>query len=253
MLTLVILGTGKPHPRWAESSFRDGDPNEKWHSRATKCVPLTKRRAHSPELVDDHSTANGRNGVISSLLTPIKTEAPPDPSPQLYRFSPSPAPSMRYHTFQADVRASSASSFDNEQRPPYSAPSSSGSYHTTSSAASGSYNHHSSHPTSGTSPYSDGGSTNYPLSGSDDGRAYAEHYTPSTSPAHSFCHCRANPAMGNAYISLSQQLQSTLNSLRQYNQHPSNSQCLLYRRISELHNLMQYVPYCSGTGIPTLN
>jgi hypothetical protein len=41
---------------------------------------------------------------------------------------------------------------------------------------------------------------------------------------------------------LSHQLQSTLNSLRQYAQHPENSQCQLFRRITELYSLMRYAP-----------
>lgn len=72
---------------WADSSFRDGDPNEKWHSRATKCAPLAKRR-HSPD-----AARNGTNpgrGVLPSLLTPIKIETATKPKSQLYRFSPSP-------------------------------------------------------------------------------------------------------------------------------------------------------------------
>ena len=36
-----------------------------------------------------------------------------------------------------------------------------------------------------------------------------------------------------------------MNSVRQYSQHPPNSQCLLYRRIVELNNLMQYVSFIS--------
>lgn len=231
---LTILHTGKPHPRWAESSFRDGDPNEKWHSRATKCAPLAKRRPPSPELVEDHIPANGR--AISTLLTPIKTEAPNDPNRQLYRFSPSPAPSMRYHTFQADVRGSPSSSFENDQRTPYTTPNSSASYNS-SSTASTSFNHA---PGSGPSSYSDGGGNNYSISGSDEGRTFRDHYSPDSPSGHqSFCPCRTSSATGHAYMSLSQQLQNTLTAVRQYNHHPSHNQCLLYRRIVELNNLMQ--------------
>ncbi|KAJ7214007.1 hypothetical protein GGX14DRAFT_392779 [Mycena pura] len=85
--SLVRELRGKPHPRWAESSFRDGDPNEKWHSRATKCAPLPKRRGLSP-----YQTRP------PALLPPIKTEAPSESQSQsqhaqgMYRFSASPPP-----------------------------------------------------------------------------------------------------------------------------------------------------------------
>ncbi|KAJ7578153.1 hypothetical protein C8J56DRAFT_1112019 [Mycena floridula] len=236
--SLVRELRGKPHPRWAETNFRDGDPNEKWHSRATKCVPIAKRRALSPELVENHTTSNGRgNAVLSTLLSPIKTEAPSEPAPQLYRFSPSPAPSMRYHTFQTEVRGSPGSQFENEQRPSYPVPNSNGSYHPAPSATSGSYNNG---PGSAPSSYSDAGTNNYSLSGSDDGRSYSEHYSPSSPATALQCSCRTNAANGHAYSSLQQQLSSTMNSVRQYSHHPSGANCLLYRRMVELHNLLQY-------------
>ncbi|KAJ3506747.1 hypothetical protein NMY22_g17150 [Coprinellus aureogranulatus] len=68
--SLVRELRGKPHPRWADTNFRDGDPNEKWHSRATKCVPLSKRGIGS----DDHPPRSGRGNGLS----PIKTEPPTD-------------------------------------------------------------------------------------------------------------------------------------------------------------------------------
>jgi hypothetical protein len=119
---------GKPHPRWADSNFRDGDSAEKWHSRATKCMPAQKRGSQpqpqpQPQQNGQHTTDSGgggggggggdlRNGVstrgMQSLLSPIKSEPTTDgnTNAHLYRFSPSPAPSMRYHSFQqAEVRA----------------------------------------------------------------------------------------------------------------------------------------------------
>lgn len=188
------------------------------------------------------------------MLNPIKTEPSSEAAPHLYRFSPSPAPSIRYHTFQADVRTSPTSSFDTSHRQSYNAPqpNSSVQYHASPSsppAASYTTGHNG-------DSYSDGGS--YPLSGSEDGH-YGERFPhPNSSPPSNFCPCRTSPATGVAYIALSQQLQTSLNSLRQFSHHPPNSQCLLYRRIIELNNLMQYVvivlpqefwtltPTCSG-------
>ncbi|KAF9257150.1 hypothetical protein L218DRAFT_880151 [Marasmius fiardii PR-910] len=249
--SLVRELRGKPHPRWAESTFRDGDPNEKWHSRAAKCLPGGKRRALSPELVQDNNNSthptNGRSGgVLSTLLSPIKTETASDPSSQLYRFSPSPAPSMRYHTFQADVRSSPGENSGGQRSPPYRSPTSAGSYQssagpTSSSSYGGTSGHTGSAPGSS---YSDGGSSTgaatYPLSGSDDGRPYSDHYSARESPPHSnYCVCRTNAAMSHSYMALSQQVQSTLHTVRQYNHHPANSRCMVYRCMVELNSLLK--------------
>lgn len=180
----------------------------------------------------------GTSGVISSMLTPIKTESPAESMQgHLYRFSPSPGPqSVRYHTFQAGGRSPSSSSFEGDTRQSFSA-SSSGS---TSMAYQPST--YTGHATGGESPYSDtrscqdhhgNGGQSYPLI---DSRTYAQGYASSSDP---HCPCRTNPATGHAYISLSQQLQSTINSVRQYSNHPPDSRCLLYRRILELHNQLQ--------------
>ncbi|KAJ8691701.1 hypothetical protein PTI98_011244 [Pleurotus ostreatus] len=103
--SLVRELRGKPHPRWADSSFREGDPSEKWHSRASKSHAMTTKQGQSSSGTNNHghSMRVGTSGVISSMLTPIKTESPAESmQAHLYRFSPSPGPqSVRYHTFQA--------------------------------------------------------------------------------------------------------------------------------------------------------
>ncbi|KAF8956527.1 hypothetical protein BDZ97DRAFT_1907172 [Flammula alnicola] len=245
--SLVRELRGKPHPRWAESGFRDGDPNEKWHSRATKCAPLQKRsgtgqqQAQSGLTQPDELLRNGR--AVHSLLSPIKTEPATEANAHLYRFSPSPAPSMRYHTFQADVRSDSSGSFDNDPRPAaYNAANNgNGINYAAGANNNGHYSNGNGNPGSAASTYSDGGgSGNYQLSGSDDGNnTYSEHYSVNgSSPQTQYiCPCRTNPALGIAYITLSQTLQSSLNSLRQYSHHhPPNAQCTLFRRVVELNN-----------------
>ncbi|CAK5270558.1 unnamed protein product [Mycena citricolor] len=94
--SLVRELRGKPHPRWADSNFRDGDPNEKWHSRATKCTPIPKRR-QSPDLAHPSSTSDTTARGAPGLLPPIKTEMNNDPASNLYRFTASPAP--RYYDY----------------------------------------------------------------------------------------------------------------------------------------------------------
>ncbi|KAJ7019442.1 hypothetical protein C8F04DRAFT_964022 [Mycena alexandri] len=203
--SLVRELRGKPHPRWADSNFRDGDPNEKWHSRATKCAPLTKRR-HSPDL------SPGDAPRPPQLLPPIKTEVAAEASPHLYRFSASPGPprSGGYAAapFSEVHRSSSAGSFDGG-----------GTYdYPLSGSDDGHYGGH-------YSPSSAGGSGSGGRGGG--GSAY--------------CSCRASPGMAHAYISLSQALQTTLGAARTYAVHPPGTPCVLYRRIADLASLMQYV------------
>ncbi|KAJ7133545.1 hypothetical protein C8R44DRAFT_977663 [Mycena epipterygia] len=182
--SLVRELRGKPHPRWADSNFRDGDPNEKWHSRATKCAPLPKRRA-SP----DH----GHGPHPPALLPPIKTEGPPDPAPHLYRFSASPGPGgHRYFEAQRYYDAYQGPDEDHYAR--------------------------------GGDEYARGGD-DYVGAGRGAGAGY--------------CPCRSSPAMGHAYISLSQALQSTLGAARTYAAHPPGTPCVLFRRIADLASLMQ--------------
>ena len=246
---------GKPHPRWAETSFRDGDPNEKWHSRATKCAPLPKRHVPPPGS-DEHLRGGGPGG--RALLSPIKTEPLTEANAHLYRFSASPAPSMRYHTFQADVRSDSASSFEEggagaRYGPaggsqgggmPYSGPpppngasaNGGGGYANGGGGASG----------PAPSSYSDGGGGGGGYPGSDDGHAYGEHYSAGggSPPLHYSCSCRAAPPLGGTYMNLAQAVSAAINVLRQFGpHHQGGAQCAVFRRVLELHSAPQYVPH----------
>lgn len=219
--SLVRELRGKPHPKWADNNFRDGDSNEKWHSRAAKCSPINKRNGHH--------TVEGNGTRPAPILAPIKTEPASESPPQLYRFTPSPAPSLHYHTYQQDGRGSSTSSYENGHRQSYSVNSSPTTYHGQMHLNGDQVPN--SNPTS---QHENGG--NYPVTrNGDDGRQYEDQYT---SHAHGYCPCRNNPAANVAYVSLQQQLRGSLNSIRQYTPHASNTPCLLYRRTMELHNLL---------------
>ncbi|XP_006462961.1 hypothetical protein AGABI2DRAFT_194007 [Agaricus bisporus var. bisporus H97] len=226
--SLVRELRGKPHPRWAETNFRDGDPNEKWHSRATKCAPIKR----SP---DDPGRNNRSSSGNSTLVSPIKTEPISEPSSSLYRFSPSPGPasnSVRYHQpFPADVRTSNGGGSPTS---PYDEPQSR-SFHVgspTHAYPAGYHGHNSSGAT-----YSDGGGSSYG-NGHAYGSGHHDHYHGSP-PQQNYCPCRSSPTLEVAYIALSQQLQNSLSSLRQYNH---ASQCPHYRKLIELNDLMH------GTG-----
>ncbi|KAI5827389.1 hypothetical protein K523DRAFT_71410 [Schizophyllum commune Tattone D] len=220
--SLVRELRGKPQPRWADSSFRNGDPNEKWHSRAAKCSPLQARR----RLASPHP-ANGTDGIVpttrssvSSLLSPIKTEAASE-ARSLYRFSPSPTlPTVHF---------------------PYG----SSEHRSTYSSASPTIPFHSTHATNGYSSEAnqrEDSGLPYPLTTDGDSR-YISSGSGGNGPA--CCSCRQTPAIMNGYLSLARQLQNTVNGVRHYVSH-SDSQCQVYRRIVELNNVMQLTVGTSG-------
>ncbi|KAK7022174.1 hypothetical protein R3P38DRAFT_1111120 [Favolaschia claudopus] len=252
--SLVRELRGKPHPRWADSNFRDGDPNEKWHSRATKCAPplLPGHNSHnslpspttlSPTLSIPSSTLPTRRRPHSpnsarppSLLPPIKTELPADGAldhitadldpldalghhtsnhnhnSHMYRFSPSPGPGA-----PPSISSSSSRFFD---------------------------------PITNTRGGSFEGATNGASSFDADGA----HYSPASSTSASIngrsnasqhCPCRTSPGMAHAYISLQQNLQSTLSTARSYcisgytGGGADQTSCVLYKRMVELARVMQ--------------
>ncbi|KAH7885479.1 hypothetical protein F5I97DRAFT_1943722 [Phlebopus sp. FC_14] len=229
--SLVRELRGKPHPRWADANFRDGDPSERWHSRAAKNSLQLRRRARSPDALT-RSNQEPR-GLVSA--SPIKVEPITDISqPHLYRFTPSPPASYPFHS-------------DNSASPPYERQN--GHHYTNGSlppnerstmpypsptSTSLSYSHH----PSDSSSYHENGNV-YQMNPCNPEKVYGTHFPSDSPPSQNFCPCRSNPAVGHAVISLNHQLQNTLSSLRQFAQHPENTQCQLFRRISELNCLMQ--------------
>lgn len=66
--------------------------------------------------------------------------------------------------------------------------------------------------------------------------------SPESAASESSCTCLTNPAAGAPLISLTHQLQSTIEMLRQLPEHATTRQsCLILKRISQLNDLMQYV------------
>jgi len=226
--------TGKPHPRWADANFRDGDPSERWHSRAAKNNMQLRRRGRSDDVLE--RTNQEPRGLVSAAGAPVKIEPVADiTQPHLYRFTPSPPAS--YTAFHSDNSASPPFERQNGHHYSNSLPSNGRSmpYSSPTSNQNMPYNHHHTD-----SSFQENGHV-YQMNSAEQDKVFGNHFADS-SVSHSFCSCRTNPATGHTLISLSHQLQSTLNSLRQYAQHPENSQCQLFRRITELYSLMRYVP-----------
>ncbi|KAI0250998.1 hypothetical protein BJV78DRAFT_1127239 [Lactifluus subvellereus] len=222
--SLVRELRGKPHPRWAEANFCDGDPNEKWHSRASKRPPgmrLDLRRQRSSFDVGQPSA--------SASHTPIKSE-PGDLSQSFpYRFSPSPdsAQASPYQMFPPQTPSGSY----HEHVMPYG---SSGNSSGEGSAGSSSY-----------SPYLPPPGTYHSDAGADP-RYRSQQESDSRDI---YCPCHANPNASAVLVGLSQQLQGAIGIMRGLQEHTGHSPCALTRRIQELSELLHQCcaePYATG-------
>lgn len=158
-------------------------------------------------------------------VSPVKVEQSADLSHrQLYRMSPSPPMSVHPHQHQGDC-----SPVENANMTSYQSSSTMG------------YGHHRQHaPPSLSMPNND--------------LYYHQPYIKPivSSPIHPSCTCLTNPAAGNPLIALIQQLQQTLQLLRQLPEHTSRHQCIILKRIAELHDLMQYVFTPFAASLPSL-
>ncbi|RDX53475.1 hypothetical protein OH76DRAFT_1343254 [Lentinus brumalis] len=208
--SLVRELRGKPHPKWAEPNFCDGDANEKWHSRSS-------RRLQYQKLGRDRHDDPAMQGANGRLPPAIKTEQSSDPAQQhqLYRFTPSPTnngvdggaaqPYSLYRNQQAHQHGNGVYS-PTDDSSCYSSPSSA-SVMTYSEARHGASN---------------GGDQYY----------QEQQYVQS-------CPCVTNPAAGNALIGLTNQLQNTLALLRQLPEHSAaRHACLIIRRVTDLNDIM---------------
>ncbi|CAL1712207.1 unnamed protein product [Somion occarium] len=204
--SLVRELRGKPHPRWADANFCDGDASEKWHSRSSR-RGQTQLQRQKREQQDDAS-------MDGSLIPPVKVEQAADVSHrQLYRLSPSPPMSANPHHQQHHGDCS-----------PIDSPTMS-SYQSSSTM---SYGHH--RPQAPPSLAMPNNNDLY----------YHQPYIkpPASSPIHPTCTCLTNPAAAHPLIGLMHQLQNTLELLRHLPEHSGRNQCIVLRRIAELHDLM---------------
>ncbi|KZT23396.1 hypothetical protein NEOLEDRAFT_1069443 [Neolentinus lepideus HHB14362 ss-1] len=226
--SLVRELRGKPHPRWADANFREGDPSEKWHSRSSKRSQTVKKSRNLLD-ADDGSTS------VSSPS--IKTE-PDEPNsgssqPRLYRLSPSPGPQspVCLHSLQPEL-GSPLSAYEGDhihasyteryrEDPSYQMQSGSLTYGDRNNGGVSDVNGH------------------FQITQSGHVRTSVGDPYPVVEP---FCSCLTDPAAAHSYIGFSQHLQKTLDYIQQFPHHRAGSECLLYRRMVELNDIMHGNP-----------
>ncbi|KAF7791482.1 hypothetical protein EIP86_002498 [Pleurotus ostreatoroseus] len=247
---------GKPHPRWAEPNYCDGDAAEKWHSRASRRTQLQLQRARqlesSASSPSSSSSSNNGNGANANGSPVVKTEgegAAGAGAGQLYRLSPSPGPTLaldgmyREHPSQHPHSHSQSQSGCSSPGDPCTYTSASGS--SSSSPALG-YARHTLAGGMG------GGSSSAVLALAGSDLYYHQPYirdsagnanSASTEPCN--CGCLTNPAAAHPLIALTHQLTQTVEMLRQLPEHAHHGQgqarCTILKSIGALHELMQCV------------
>lgn len=265
--------TGKPHPRWADPNYYDGDASDKWHTRSQKRNPGGKRRLHSPEPgLGGMGGMNGLGGDLSvgvSVKTEPMAELQQSGGPVYYRLTPSPPPGAHAHAQQVAYgnglhqqqhhasnghqnghshhgAFSPSSAFDcNDGCSPLSyspsSPTSAPGYESGSSNGNGAANGASNGTSNGIYAYPPNNkSMSRQSSGADRlGRTLYD----DDMHSHSSCDCLVNPASGHTVITLLRQLQSASAYLQQLPEHSGNvgatSKCALLRKVTELKNLLQ--------------
>ncbi|TFK52385.1 hypothetical protein OE88DRAFT_1657625 [Heliocybe sulcata] len=222
--SLVRELRGKPHPRWADANFRDGDPSEKWHSRSSKRSQGSKKYQTLLDVEDGSVHASG----LSVKAEPVESHSGSS-QPHLYRLSPSPGPSSPVCLHPLQPQLASPLSYEGDHVP---------ASYTERYREDSSY-----HMQSGAMPYGDrdlhGGLSDvnghYPMSQAGNIRSSLGDHYPVTEP---FCSCLTDPAAAHSYIGFSQHLQKTLDYIQQFPHHRAGTQCVLYRRMAELNNIM---------------
>ncbi|KAL5482892.1 hypothetical protein ACEPAI_9487 [Sanghuangporus weigelae] len=197
--SLVRELRGKPHPRWADPNYYDGDASDKWHTRSQKrgnaaaAVALAKqRRPQSPH-----------------LATPIiKTEPVADVQHAhcYYRLSPSPPPSATSTTYSMNIGQMQSNQYGTNA------------YQTT--CANG---------TNGAAGYSPG--TYSPSSSSSSG--LNGHSPNGIYSYEDSCACVSDPAANHSFVALARQLEGMTSYLQQLPGH-SQTRCSIYRHIQNL-------------------
>ncbi|KAI0086942.1 hypothetical protein BDY19DRAFT_995376 [Irpex rosettiformis] len=219
--SLVRELRGKPHPRWAEPNFCDGDASEKWHSRSTRRSQLQFRQRAS--------TLDSQQSTQPSSPTVVKTEQGPERSQQtqLYRMSPSPGPQIPF-----DNLPQSYSHRDTHHGHENCSPTNDMHYSPSSSSTTSSL---------GFPPRQTSGVLALP---SNDLYYHQPYIRSENGTADPSCSCLTNPAAGHPLISLTHQLQNTIELLRQLPEHATrHNNCIILKRITQLNNLMQLLPH----------
>ncbi|KAI5123137.1 hypothetical protein M0805_000840 [Coniferiporia weirii] len=203
--SLVRELRGKPHPRWADPNFYDGDASDKWHTRSQKRNSLSttstvtkQRRLLSP--------ASEHPGVAV-----VKTEPVNDMqgSACYYRLSPSPPPQHSQHNANANYSMNIGQLRTDQYAP--------ASFDVNGGAG-------------GCSPvsYSPSSSASSGLNGHSPSDMY--HYDDS-------CPCASDPAASHSFVALARQLEGMSNYLQHIPGHSQN-RCSIYRRIQELKSIL---------------
>lgn len=251
------MAPGKPHPRWADPNYYDGDASDKWHTRSQKrngTLPATKQGLQQQQ--QQQQQQRRLNGAPEHPGISVKTEPVNDLSHAgqqqqqqqhqqqqcYYRLSPSPPPPSSAASSNAPYSMGNGTG---------NGPHFGGAFDGTGAGGSPtSYSPSSPAGYSGSSSSSGfNGTYRYPSS-SDTRKAYTRHPaldpTNASTHAHAYqergyeealCHCVHNPVAGH----ISRQLDSMTAYLTHVPEHAhgQSQKCGILRRIQELKSILQ--------------
>ncbi|KZT09176.1 uncharacterized protein LAESUDRAFT_756818 [Laetiporus sulphureus 93-53] len=233
--SLVRELRGKPHPKWAEPNYCDGDVNEKWHSRSTKRLQSQFQKPRREGLLD----GSGSNVLQASA---VKTEQATDlPRQQLYSLSTSTDSSLSHTVAVASHSYYRSTHQHDSQHGMCSAAEDASAFYSSSSSASPVGYPGQLHPHSAVGGH-------YPQ------QPYTR--TSALEAAQMHCSCLTNPAAAHPLIALTNQLRTASHMLRQLPEHSSQHECLVLTRILELDDVMhgggtEYSATSAYEGLPT--
>lgn len=200
--SLVRELRGKPHPRWADPNYYDGDASDKWHTRSQKrgniagAALAKQRRQHTPQ--------------PGAPLVKTEPVAEVQHSNCYYRLSPSPPPSATSTTYSMNIGHVPSNHYATNA---YEAACSNGNSGTT-----------------GCSPaaYSPSSSASSGMNGNSATNMYRYENT---------CACVSDPAANHSFVALARQLEGMSNYLQHLPGH-SQSRCSIYRHIQDLKSIL---------------
>ncbi|KLO06269.1 hypothetical protein SCHPADRAFT_694783 [Schizopora paradoxa] len=259
--SLVRELRGKPHPRWADPNYYEGDASDKWHTRSQKrnAAAAAKRRPQSPS-ANEVSVKTEPGADLQHQHHQHQHQANGGGTSSYYRLSPSPpgGATQQQQQQQPFVNVNVPTQFS----PPSAFDSATGAdgspvttYSPSSPAGYGSCGESGSSSSNG----GGGGAYNYPpqlsnnrklygrgpaeRNGRENGNGYNQHHHNghhhSRYDGGASCPCITNPAAGHAFVNLARQLEAVQSCLHQLPEHNQHTHCGVHRRVQELSAILQ--------------
>lgn len=241
----ISVAPGKPHPRWADPNYYDGDASDKWHTRSQKrngTLPGTKQGLQQQQRrLTGGAPEHPGISVKTEPVNDLQQQQQQQQQQCYYRLSPSPPPPSSAASSNAPYSMGNGTANGQHYGGAFDGTGADGSPTSYSPSSPAGY--------SGSSSSSGfNGTYRYPSS-SDTRKAYTRHPALESTHAHSqiprdpyrgyeeACHCVHNPVAAQ----ISRQLDTVTAYLTHVPEHAhgQSQKCGILRRIQELKSILQ--------------